>query len=227
MSTIYDTVGRQCICVDPVNGIFLVRRTVKGRDSPIHVQKKTGSSLNESWCELGTCMDSSRAAARGQHPAFECEHLQAVQNSDPYVEQIQLDESVLETMVMEFSQSCKKECKKLYDEARGSRKCPVYPWLPSAHMSQRWIHYSVYTSTTKHYWCKFNRCVVSYDTLEGIWKCACCPSRRGCIHKAMAKWFSFQAMPEKLHVQAQEKIHAMKNEILSSEVNNNNNIAIQ
>lgn len=164
--------------------------------------KKTGSSKNESWCEIESCMDSLRAASRGNLPGFECEHLRSVQHAEPYVEQTPLEMDTLNAMVTEhkwLSESRKKECMELNGSAKSKGTCPVYPWLPQKHLSQRFIHYSVY-SNKKHYWCKFSRCIVTFDTLDGVWMCACSPAKRPCVHKAMARWFTLQSLPEKFQL---------------------------
>ena len=76
--------------------------------------EKTGHALNESCCELNECMENSRAVARGQHPAFECEHLQAVQNADPYIEQVQLQENFLNSIVSEHKLISKSRSAQIY-----------------------------------------------------------------------------------------------------------------
>lgn len=164
-------------------------------------------------CELENCIDSSRAAARGQHPAFECEHLQAVQHGDPFNEQAPLEDDVLSLMVTEYkwlAEARKTECIKLHNDAKSKGLCPVYPWLPPKHMSQRFIYYSVH-SNVSHYWSKLNRCIVFYDTVEGTWKCACSSIKRPCVHKAMAQWFTLQSLPEILSPQ-REQTCAMEND---------------
>ena len=92
----------RCVCVDPRNGIFLARRTSSGIDTPIHVMKKTGTSHDESKCELPDCCETARAAARGSQPGYECEHLRSVQHARPYIPQQPLEDSTLEEIVSEL-----------------------------------------------------------------------------------------------------------------------------
>ena len=75
--------------------------------------------------------------------------------------------------------------------------CPVHPWLPEVGQSTRFLHFSIYSGTTS-YWSRFGRCIVSYDTVKSVWKCVCSPAKRGCTHKALAKWYSLQNFPEKV-----------------------------
>lgn len=180
----------------------MVRRTSSGIDTPIHVVKKTGSSNDQSKCELISCVEVSQAAARGNQPAYECEHLLSVQKAEPFVPQAQLDEEVLHIMVSEFKwlkESRKREALSLRDQATANGACPVYPWLPQEGQSERFIHFSVVSGTTvAHYWCRFGRSIVSFDTITSLWKCACSPSKRSCVHKALAKWYCLQHFPGRL-----------------------------
>ena len=43
-----------------------------------------------------------------------------------------------------------------------------------------------------HYWSRFGRVVVSYDTQTAKWSCACSRAKVSCIHKAVSKWFLYQ-----------------------------------
>ena len=56
----------------------MARRTSSGLDTPVHVLKKTGSSNDQSKCELPACSELLNAAARGNQQAIECEHLRPV-----------------------------------------------------------------------------------------------------------------------------------------------------
>lgn len=179
-----------------------MRRTRSGINTPIHVVKKTGSSDDQSKCELNSCIEVSQATARGNQPAYECEHLRSVQNADPYVPQEPLQDDVLETMISEFKwlkKSRKAESVHVRDQATAEGICPVYPWMPKEGESKRYRHFSVVSGTkVSHYWCRFRRAVVTFDTMNGIWKCACSPSKRGCLHKVLAKWYTLQHLPEQL-----------------------------
>ena len=192
----------RCVCVDPKEGVFMVRRTCSGIDIPIHVLKRTGSSRDHSACELSACLETSRAAARGNQPGYECEHLRSVQHAQPFIPQQPLDSCVLERMASELrwlKESRRRETHILHEEATAKGICPVYPWLPEKGQSQRYTHYSVVSGTAeKHYWCRLGRVVVSFDIVKGVWKCACSPSRRPCVHKALAKWYALQHFPEML-----------------------------
>ena len=116
--------GRRSICIDPKNGIFLVRKISKGIDTPIHVQKKTTSN-GISRCEADECIDCVEAVSRGQHPGFECVHLRAIQFAEPFVPQTPLDDNVLDKMVDKYkwlSESRQRECFALRNKADRPRK---------------------------------------------------------------------------------------------------------
>ena len=190
--------GRRSICIDPKNGIFLVRKISKGIDTPIHVQKKTTSN-GISRCEADECIDCVEAVSRGQHPGFECVHLRAIQFAEPFVPQTPLDDNVLDKMVDKYkwlSESRQRECFALRNKADREGVSLVYPWIPASNISQRFFHFSVLTNTTTpHYWCRLGRCIVCFDTKEATWKCSCSPIRRSCVHKSVSKWYVLQLMP--------------------------------
>ena len=178
----------------------MTRKIRSGIDTPVHVMKKTGSSSDQAKCELDDCIENARASARGNQPGFECEHLRSVQNSLPFIPQQPLEDDVLDEMINELrwlKESRRAECYSLRDKAVCEGICSVYPWLPEEGQSTRFLHFSVYSGTTS-YWCRFGRCIVSFDTVKSIWKCACSPAKRGCTHKALAKWYSLQNYPEKV-----------------------------
>ena len=205
----------RCVCVDPKNGIFMARRNSSGIDIPVHVMKRTGTSCDESKCELLECSETARAAARGSQPGYECEHLRSVQHARPYVPPPPLQDTTLEAMVSKLhwlKDSRTRESCALRDEAIAKCVCPVYCWLPEEGHSQRYVHFSVISgTTTAHYWCRFGRSIVSLDTVKRVWKCACSSSKHPCVHKVMAKWYSLQNLPETMSplVSIQELVKLM------------------
>ena len=57
--------------------------------------------------------------------------------------------------------------------------------------SGRLVYLSVYDGGV-HYWSRFGRVVVSYDTQAAKWSCECCRAKVSCIHKAVSKWYLYQ-----------------------------------
>ena len=190
--------GLRSMCVDPKQGIFLVRKASSGIDTPVHVLKRTGTSNDHAQCELDVCTQLSQAAARGNQPGFECEHLRAVQNAESFVAQPVLLDWAMDEMIEHhwLKESRRKDCVQLRAFGLSHNVTPIYPWFPDSRCSQRYLHFSVVSGTkTSHYWCRFGRVVVSFDTHTAVWKCACSPAKRSCVHKALSMWFTCQELP--------------------------------
>ena len=60
--------------------------------------------------------------------------------------------------------------------------------LVAVHDSERFIHFSVLDDGV-HYYAKLGRVTVTADMLHGYLDCSCCARRRGCVHKAIFKWY--------------------------------------
>ena len=56
--------------VDASRGVYLVSQTLRGVPHPIHVQKITLPGNSASMCELSTCLDAKKAAARSLRPCI-------------------------------------------------------------------------------------------------------------------------------------------------------------
>ena len=57
--------------------------------------------------------------------------------------------------------------------------------------SCRTVYLSVFDGGI-HYWSRFGRVVVAFDSQTLRWSCACCRRKVSCIHKAVSKWFLYQ-----------------------------------
>ena len=144
-------------------------------------------------------MEMSQAAARGNQPAFECDHLRSVQEAQSFIPQEPLSDEVLDRLIAEhwLKESRGRECRDVCEMASSQGICPVYPWLPESGQSQRYIHFSVFAATkANHFWCRFGRTIVCFDREKSTWKCSCSPMKRPCVHKALAKWYNLQHFPE-------------------------------
>ena len=72
--------------------------------------------------------------------------------------------------------------------------CPLVVGFPSeaneTH-SLRYVYLSVF-DVGVHYWSRFGRVIVSFDSKTAKWSCRCCRAKVACIRKAVSKWFLYQ-----------------------------------
>lgn len=190
------------VCVDFEKGIFLISRTFSGTMHPIHCQHKTNSPNAakpvSSACEVNECLDAAGVARRSGHPAFECVHLQSVQYARPFEVPVNLRDDSLEEIVggrfKWFTVKQKDMCLSRREKASEAGGSPLVVRFPNDEYethSSRTIFFSVYDGGI-HYWSRFGRAVVSFDSQTCRWSCACCRAKVSCIHKAICKWFLYQ-----------------------------------
>ena len=194
------------VCVDLRKGIFMVRRTFSGILRPVHCQHSTHgtpSTAVVSACELDECREAARVAKQSGHPAFECVHLQSIQYALSFSPPVTLTERSLEDLVGQklrwFKETRKQACLALKKRADDG-KHPLIVGFPSDEYhtsSRRFRYFSVYNGDI-HYWSRFGRVIVGFDTLHTRWMCACCRSKVNCIHKCVAKWYIYQCEPSLL-----------------------------
>ena len=188
-------------CVDFEKGLFLISRTFSGIMYPIHCQHLTSAPYDpkkvSSSCELDECVDAARVTRQSGHPAFECVHLQSVQYARPFEKPVDLRDESLEEIVGGrfnwFSIKQKDICvaKRQQASELGSPLIVRFPCDEYGAHSRRTLHFSVFEGAV-HYWSRFCRVVVSYDTKKGKWSCRCCRTRISCVHKAVSKWYLYQ-----------------------------------
>ena len=187
------------ICVDFEKGLFMISRTFSGPASPIHCQHKTHANddpqIISSACELEDCMDAAQVARRSGHPAFECVHLQSVQyaiafDSPPPLLDESLDD-ITGGQFKWFTEKRKASCLSQRDKATQAGSPLIVRFPNEISHSCRTVYLSVYDGGI-HYWSRFGRVIVSYDSQMGHWSCRCCRAKISCIHKAVSKWFLYQ-----------------------------------
>lgn len=189
------------VCVDFEKGIFLISRTFSGTMRPIHCQHKTNFPYEAkpvpSACEVNECLDAARVARQSGHPAFECAHLQSVQYARPFEIPVFLCNESLEEIVggrfKWFTEKQKALCLSHREKANetGSPLVVRFPNEEYGTHSCRTVYLSVFDGGI-HYWSRFGRVVVAFDSQTLRWSCACCRRKASCIHKAVSKWFLYQ-----------------------------------
>ena len=188
------------ICVDFERGIFMISRTFSGTMHPIHCIHKTHTPHDAkpvpSSCELNECMDAARVARQSGHPAFECIHLQSAQYALPFKIPVVLRDNSLEEIAggeLKWITEKQKQALLSHRQKACDADSPLvvrFEHEDSA-QSERLVYLSVYDGGV-HYWSRFGRVVVSYDTQAAKWSCECCRAKVSCIHKAVSKWYLYQ-----------------------------------
>ena len=112
------------VCVDPRQGLYLVRRSFSGTSHPIHVLHSFGVD-GGFLCELDECREISKTARRSGNPNFMCCHLKSVQYvSEPFKTPPAMSRNVLEELIGQvkwLKQSREQECLEAQAVAESSK----------------------------------------------------------------------------------------------------------
>ena len=183
------------VVVDAENGIFCSSVNLSGPSYPVHVMKKTSGIQQTSFCDHSACIDLKETSKAGGNLSFECPHVRSVAYAkNGQIITLKID-SLTRMKEENFITSERfQEMKKLSEgDNDGS---PLLVRIPShPFYSKRYIYISVFTGE-KRYWCKTGRTVVTFDTEEKTFTCQCSNQSRYCTHKALAKWFVWQEVPD-------------------------------
>ena len=179
-------------CVDISQGIYLVRKQLRGTDHPIHCQFKT-TWPTSILCSVDTCQQHSNTACRSGQSDFLCDHLKSTQFiGTSAVIADHLKEESLDFVVNRLKwlkTERRSECLHWQNQAR-INNVPLVVQMPiTPDSSARFIHFSMFANIKReHYWSFCKRVVVSFDKESCSFHCKCCPSRRSCMHKCIVKW---------------------------------------
>ncbi|XP_070404091.1 uncharacterized protein [Nothobranchius furzeri] len=180
------------VCVDPVNGIFAVRKVSShGFSTPVHVQRKTWGNQQQTKCELEECKQFHLLAQRSGLTHCLCEHIRSLDYCGKTAKEEILKTEVLEEMMSAhfFGAAMVENCKSRQKVAQGA--CVPLSVLVELGGSQRHICMSVH-EPKMHYYSLLGRVIVTYNTENNTWHCPCSKPRTSCPHKGIAKWHLFQ-----------------------------------
>uniref|UniRef100_A0AAQ4PPL1 C2H2-type domain-containing protein n=1 Tax=Gasterosteus aculeatus aculeatus TaxID=481459 RepID=A0AAQ4PPL1_GASAC len=188
------------MCIDPDNGIYVTPRHDASRLIPIHVIKSTSAPNID--CEVSLCRKLMDVATASGNPGKECVHLERVKHADPYVPPESVKKNSLQEMLDKglISTEWSERCEELHTAAASRGTDSVNPiFYGLAGFSKRWLFFSIFTDK-KDNWCRFERTMVSFDSVAGQWHCPCREMGRShrCVHRMMAMWWIFQECPNVL-----------------------------
>ena len=173
-------------------GIYLVRKQLRGTDHPIHCQFKT-TYPTSIVCSVDTCKQHSDTACRSGKSNFLCDHLKSTQfiGTSAVTADNLKDESLdfVVNMLKWLKTERRSECLDWQRQAN-INNVPLVVQMPiPPDSSTRFIHFSVFANIKRgHYWSFCKRVVVSFDKESSSFHCKCCLSRRPCMHKCIVKW---------------------------------------
>ena len=113
-----------CICVDESEGIYFVRKSMKGGIFyRTHVHKKVSADSATMLCEEESCADYLNLAKRSGLPTVECIHLQLCSKCPQYTQEADLSLGSLKHLsgkgkVKRLSDKTIWMCKQLYESAK-------------------------------------------------------------------------------------------------------------
>ena len=134
-STIGANYHHKGLCVDKINGIYLISKAVSGVLYPLHVQKRIcGSGSNVVRWESNSCILSHDTAARSDHNILKCPHVQSTPFADEltHIHVEPLTETKLDLLI-ETHKRIKPEMREmmisLKQAAENISAHPVVPWF--------------------------------------------------------------------------------------------------
>ena len=182
------------VCVDPVNGIYLIRKSFSGGDYVLHAQFKT-SFPQSIKCTSSACKELCETAGRSGETGFMCIHLKSIPFSVAASSLPALGEEALKSLVYEMKwikPERMKECKHLQEKAMLSKSALVVQFPTSSVGSSRFRHFSIFSNTPP-----FNRVIVTFDCATLSFTGKCCGGSY-CVHRNVAKWYIKQHEPQLL-----------------------------
>ncbi|XP_056091656.1 uncharacterized protein LOC130071063 [Rhinichthys klamathensis goyatoka] len=182
-------------CLDHLNGIFAVVKTMHGSSVPFHVKRKIWGNTQQVYCESPQCQSNHELAQRSKVVSFQCSHVRSVDYCSSTAESEHLKEDVLSEMVAKkwFGGDRKAECLKLQSLAT-SQSVPLS--VETTVGVPTFKHYVSVFEPKVSYYSHLRRVMVVYNARTNSWHCPCIQSRRSCPHKFIAKWHLFQKYPE-------------------------------
>ena len=184
------------VIVDSSRGIYCSALNIVGHNYPVHVVKKTTGAKPESFCEHPHCIDMKETARNGGNNSYECAHIRSIHYAISG-NKITFNESKLLQMKDSKFITEERYTDMLSFIRRTPLGMPLLVRLPlEANSSNRCIYLSIFAGDIQTYWSKIGRTIVSFDTEQSSFSCKCSRNRRYCIHKALAKLFVYQEMPD-------------------------------
>ena len=185
-------------CIDKSKGLFLVCNAIKGVHHPVHVQKCIRGSEIKISCEAQGCEYLNFIAGVSEETSVECPHLQSIQYIKKNANVIQLQDTFLDKLVemKRLKTETREMLRELKYKADSLGHILASAWTPASHQSQRYVFISVWIGEI-HYFSQNQRLIVTFDLISHDLCCRCSHSTHtGCLHKAVAKWYLIQVMPD-------------------------------
>ena len=175
----------QSAIVDSKQGIYMVRSVEQGTGKPIHV--KAQSETNTFLCTAHDCVSEREIFERSGKPNYMCKHLKACIDNN-HVAIVDRDE-FKSSMLNDNDLTSDKIAliKKLVNDAKQLQRPVIKSFIPSKKDGGTSVnvYYSVfYNGSTKKYYTKYDRVIVTYDRTTQKHKCDC--SGSGCAHATIA-----------------------------------------
>ena len=182
------------VCLNMGQGLYMVNSVLKGgTEYPIHIQKVVNGSVPRLFCESKHCRAMSVVVNMSGHSSYECPHLQSVQYLTSPASVVPLGSNTLDWLIslQRIDEEKKLTCTDLKYKAESLQNTFVGAWI-----QEKFIFISVWVEQ-KHSYAKLGRVIVSFDRATYDLICWCThSSKRGCIHKTIAKWYLATVCPD-------------------------------
>lgn len=181
------------VCVDTNKGIYAVSIRLEGPQTPLHVLFKSFGPDQRMECSRNACMDIWATEVRSGKTHYMCQHVESVQHTTVTAPHHELSLDKLHEMADSrfLTISRRNELMLMFQNAE-KENSPMIAIIPNRETySDRYKWYSVFSNTVmQHFWCKYNRVIVTLDNHLKCIKCKCkIPS---CIHASVLKWYLFE-----------------------------------
>jgi hypothetical protein len=180
--------------VDPLKGLYLVSRTVRGTQTPIHVRISSLQGKQKIDCENHDCLLAYAAASKQNFEGFLCKHAAAAMASVRHQSnetelQEELNQAILRKLVADrliTKESATAMLKRKEVAAESGVPTAIF-WWPSPATSNH-LFISLHESHTASY-ARNNRVVVTYNRKNMHISCPCSAEKKAkkkrglhCIH---------------------------------------------
>ena len=174
-----------CSVVDAKEGIHMVAKYIRGQISPVHVMLKHEGCTQKVLCDSDQCNASQAAVIRGGYLAYNCKHVNIIEQLDKQCCQVsKLEDETLQVAVQEnlMSEKSAKPLQKFVSEAKNEGIVVAASWNPK---NGDMVFISVYASAPSATY--VGRYIVSFSRKSSKFHCLCKASMQRCQPASVAQ----------------------------------------
>ena len=201
----------EATCVDALQGLYLVNKSKRGTQSPLHVQYKNSGKMHTVVCENKNCEHAKKIRFLSGKGSFTCQHILACQNVISHSEKVEIrsetvDSCLKEKIINEDSAKQVRESMTLSSESN----TPIIAEMDRKRNSRDRYRFFSVIEKNQHHWSIFKRVITSFDTVSKEFHCKCISIKRNCVHKSITKCYLVQTNPELIKSSSEEDVEGFQ-----------------